>query len=300
MNTVVVVGSINSDIVVRAPRHPKPGETLIGSDLAFYPGGKGANQAVAAARAGADVRFIGRVGADAAGRDLTHHLASEGVDVTHVGVCKHDPTGTALITVSEDGENTIVVVAGGNEKLRPVHVEDSAEVFSDASVVLAQLEVPVGVVQRAFQIAKSAGVRTVLNAAPAQALEDALVDLVDILVVNEHELGVVSELMDAESGAASLLGRGVSHVVLTLGRNGAKVFSPGGALSLEGHRVEVVDTTGAGDAFCGVLAQGLAAGLSIDESAVRANAAGALAVTAAGAQSSSPTASEINAFLGQQ
>lgn len=298
MHFVTVVGSLNSDIVVTAARHPAPGETVLGEDVATFSGGKGANQAVAAARVGADVRMIGRVGADAAGVALTDGLRADGIDVRQVGVCKHDPTGTALIVVTTAGENTIVVVPGANAKLRPVHVDDAAQagVFAGNGVVLAQLEIPLDTVAHALRVARAAGHRTVLNAAPATAEVRALLPLVDVLVVNEHELAFAAGVDDLDAAVATILAT-VPAVIVTLGSQGALVADATGVERIAPHAVHVVDTTGAGDAFCGVLAASLAAGLSLKDAAVRANAAGALATTKAGAQPSAPTAAAIDELL---
>lgn len=329
MTCVVVVGSLNSDIVVTAPRHPAPGETVLGDGVATFRGGKGANQAVAAARAGAAVRMVGRVGADAAGVTLTDGLRADGIDVTQVGVCKHDPSGTALIVVaSNGGENSIVVVPGANAKLRPVHVDDAsaAGVFrSDGGtgVLLTQLEIPLETVARALELGRAEGLTTILNAAPANAAVRTLLAAVDVLVVNEHELALAAGNRladddadgrgdddtesrgdddtdghgDLDAGVATILAI-VPAVIVTLGSQGVLVADRHGVERIAAHQVEVLDTTGAGDAFCGVLAASLAAGLDLRQAAIRANAAGALATTKAGAQPSAPTAAAVDALLG--
>ena len=301
MTRVVIVGSLNSDIVVTAPRHPSPGETILGETVATFAGGKGANQAVAAARAGGTVSMVGRVGADAAGTALTGGLRAEGIDVDHVGICQHDPSGTALIVVATDsGENTIVVVAGANAKLRPVHVQDAfaGRGAHNGGVLLAQLEVPLPSVLRALELGRDRKMTTILNAAPATAGLGSLLPLVDLLVVNEHELGVASGVEGMDAGVAKLLGL-VPAVIVTLGSDGALVTDRGGTDRIAAHAVEPVDTTGAGDAFCGVLAAAIAAGLDLRAAARRANAAGALATTKAGAQPSAPTADSIDRLLGE-
>ena len=310
--TLVVVGSINLDVVVRTPRHPKPGETVLGSDVAEYPGGKGANQAVAAARAGGQVRMVGRIGGDERGRALRDGLAGEGIDVAGVGVCKHDPTGLALITVDESGENTIVVVSGANHKIRPVHIDDAAAggAFAGASVLLAQLECPVDVVTAALRHARSAGVRTVLNAAPAAILDADVLDLVDVLVVNEHELAIVTGLTDFAEALKSATQR-VPIVIVTLGSRGSVftargpsgsdgTFAVNGPTTVPAFEVVAVDTTAAGDAFCGAMAVSLADGSSIEAAVLRGNAAGALAATRPGAQPSLPTEDEISEMVAQR
>ena len=316
---MVVVGSLNSDIVVTASRHPAPGETILGDDVRTFGGGKGANQAVAAARAGADVRMVGRVGADAAGVTLTAGLRADGIDVTQVGVCRHDPSGTALIVVaSNGGENSIVVVPGANARLRPIHVDDAsgAGVFrSDGGtgVLLTQLEIPLDTVARALKLARAEGLITILNAAPATSAVRPLLAMVDVLVVNEHELALAADNGDdngdgggdgdgdydgdLDAGVTAILAI-VPAVIVTLGSQGALVADRHGVERIAAHHVEVLDTTGAGDAFCGVLAASLAAGLDLRQAAIRANAAGALATTTAGAQPSAPTAAAVDALLG--
>ena len=293
----MVVGSLNQDIVVRAERIPGPGETILGIGVATFAGGKGANQAVAAARAGADVRMIGRVGDDDAGRSLVDGLRRDGVDVGHVGTCKHDPTGTALITVASNGENSIVVVPGANARIREIHVDDAiaAAVLAGASVVLAQRECPAGVVERVFIAARAAGVKTILNVAPADSFDRALLALVDVVIVNEHELAMITGGPDAEVGMRDLAAR-VPTVIVTLGASGVALA---GSVSgrLAAHRVDVVDTTGAGDAFCGAFAASIAGGLDVREAARRGNAAGALATTKPGAQASLPTSAQVESLL---
>ena len=310
MSSVVVGGSCNGDLVVRTARHPAPGETVLGSDVATHPGGKGANQAVAAARAGASVAMVGRLGSDSGADVLRAEMTRAGIDVSSVGTCAHDPTGTALITVSESGENTIVVVPGANAMLRPMHVDDAlaAGVFADARVVLVQLEIEMQTVVSALRTAKLVGARTILNAAPSVGLPDGVLDLVDILVVNE------SEFASVVGGHASLdpsmwppLGA-VSTIVLTLGADGVVFGPPGGSEavstsaviargSLPGFRIAVVDTTAAGDTFCGYMASGLAGGLSLAEACSLANAAAALACTRAGAQPSIPFVDDVVSFM---
>ena len=300
---VVVVGSANVDLVVRVPRHPVPGETLLGTGFATHAGGKGANQAVAAARAGARTALIGRMGPDGGADFLRSALSAAGVDISKVGMCRHDPTGTAVITVADSGENTIVVVPGANAMLRPVHVDDAvgAGLFDDICVAMAQLEVPLEVVRHGFEVARSRGAITMLNAAPMAELPMGLLAVTDVLVVNETELAQLtgSSSVSFEFGDAhwSALGA-VSSVVLTLGGDGAVVLRRGQAtVTTRGHQVEVVDTTAAGDTFCGYLAASLADGEAVDVGVVRANAAAALACTKAGAQPSIPIADEVRALL---
>jgi ribokinase len=299
---VAVLGSINMDLVVRAPRFPAPGETLLGRGFAAHPGGKGANQAVAAARLFAGqplaVALIGRLGADAHGRQLRDLLEREGVDVDAVGSEPDAPTGVAAITVSDSGENQIVVAAGANATLTGALVEAQAERLRRAAVVVAQLEVPDEAVLAGARLARAGGALLVLNAAPARELPAELMRSVDVLVVNQGEAALLAGGEGApEDLGARLLARGVGAVALTLGARGALWLDARGARSCPAPRVEAVDTTGAGDAFVGALAHALALGLVPAEALRRACAAGALAVTRAGAIPSLPVRQELEILL---
>lgn len=275
---VLVVGSANLDLVATTARHPAPGETLIGHDYSEHPGGKGLNQAVAAARAGSPTRFVGAVGRDDAGQTLTRVAGEAGVDTSEVAVVDVS-TGRALILVSDSGENSIVVVPGANE-LCPEGAARAGE------VVLAQLEVPLDTVESTFRSAREVGATTVLNPAPARPLPPELLDLVDIIVPNEHEL-------DLLGGVSGLLDRGVGTVVVTLGAEGARVHTSEGAVDIPTLAVDAVDTTGAGDTFCGYLASGLASGLPLESAARRGCLAAALSTTRSGAVPSIPTSAEV-------
>ena len=290
---VVVVGSANLDLVVDVERHPAPGETVLGGDLRRAPGGKGANQAVAASRAGgAATWFVGAVGHDEAGDLLLASLRDAGVGTDTVQRVDA-PSGTALITVSADGENAIVVAAGANARVTVTG--PAARRLSEADVVLAQLEIPVEAVLAAAA-ARRRGALLVLNAAPSRALPEALWEATDVLVVNEHEaVDLTPGVHDARTAAARLLGR-VPTVVVTLGAAGALVARRGlPDVEVPSVRVEAVDATGAGDTFCGVLAAGLAAGDDTVVAVRRAVVGAALAVTRPGAQSGVPTAGEVAA-----
>jgi len=274
---VLVVGSANLDLVATTVRHPAPGETLIGHDYSEHPGGKGLNQAVAAARAGSPTRFVGAVGRDDAGQTLTRVAGEAGVDTAEVAVVDVS-TGRALILVADSGENSIVVVPGANE-LCPAGAARAGE------VVLAQLEVPLNTVESTFRSAREVGATTVLNPAPARPLPPELLELVDIVVPNEHEL-------DLLGGVSGLLERGVGTVVVTLGAEGARVHTSEGAVDIPTLSVDAVDTTGAGDTFCGYLASGLASGLQLESAARRGCLAAALSTTRSGAVPSMPTSAE--------
>jgi ribokinase len=292
--TVVVVGSVNIDHVVTASRFPEPGETILGIEASTGLGGKGANQAVAAALAGAPTTMIARVGADPEGALARDGMAQRGVDVSRVTEVEGASTGSAWITVAQ-GDNTIIVVSGANFSWPEGDPLSGAE--RNAGVVLSQLEVPLPVVHAAASAASKADALFVLNAAPASALPDELLALIDVLIVNEHELAVVArtEPDPPEQAHAVLRERGVRAVVTTLGPEGAIVTDFGGVTT----RVpavpapEVIDTTGAGDAFTGVCAAKLATGTPLPEAARWGCVAGSLAVRAAGAQDSYPDAETL-------
>ncbi len=281
MVDVLVVGSVNQDVVVRVPRHPGPGETVLGSGMAMFDGGKGANQAVAAARLGAQVAFVGRVGADEAGAVLLAGLASEGVDTRWVAVDGAVPSGMAMITVDASGENSIVVVPGANHALDTRDVERARDALAHAAVTMLQLEVPLEAVARAAELA--AGI-VVLNPAPARSLPSGLLGSVDVLVPNEHELEVLVGSGDPE--AARELD--VQTVVVTLGADGAVIVTADELLAVPAPPVDAVDTTGAGDAFCGALAWALSQGRAIEDAVEVAVEVGAAATTARGARGGVP------------
>jgi ribokinase len=287
---IAVVGSVNRDLVVRVDHHPVPGETVLGSGHEMMPGGKGANQAVAAARLGRDVVFVGRIGADEIGRDLVGEFEREGVDVSHLTVDSEAPSGLAIITVDDAGENAIVVSPGANGRVSPSDVEAASAVVMTATVALLQLEIPMDAVLAAA--AASEGI-VILNAAPAAHLPAALLDSIDVLVVNRGELATLTGSGDPLS-ARSLP---VPVTVVTLGAEGARIIRADTGESVAAIDVTPVDTTGAGDTFCGALAAGLDDGLSLESSVRRAVVAGSLAVTAIGARSGMPTAPELEGAL---
>ncbi len=279
---VCVVGSINMDLVIRAPRFPDAGETILGGEFATFPGGKGANQAVAAARMGAKVSMIGRVGDDAYGVEMRRVLDAEGIDTTAVLTTRGTPTGVAVITVAEGGGNTIVVAPGANGKVTPADVEAARDKIEAADVVLMQLEVPLDAVARAAEIAKSAGRIVMLNAAPAAELPANLRDATEVIIVNETEAAIVAKSVkpgslrnllrdpiretprgpekvpESSQELRRLLeqvaGLAPTTFIVTLGADGAAWVADGNARMVEAFRVNAVDTVGAGDAFCGALA----------------------------------------------
>jgi len=294
---IVVVGSLNMDLVVRAPRHPQPGETILGGDFRTFPGGKGANQAVAAARLGAAVQMIGRVGADAFGDALLRTLAQDGVNTTHVRRDQEAPTGVALITLNAAGQNAIVVAPGANARVTPQDVVAAEAAFAGAAVLLLQLECPLPAVAQAIELAKQHGAQVVLNPAPAQPLDAALLAQVDYLLPNQNELALLTGLDDVRPAVSRLQALGVRRIVVTLGEEGVLVAEGDSEIHLPAHGVPVVDTTAAGDAFAGAFAVALLEGHSTRQAAAWGNAAGALAVMRAGAQPSLPRRDELEKFL---
>ena len=300
---VVVVGSFNMDLVVKAGRRPQTGETLMGEEFGMFIGGKGSNQAIAAARLGADVTMIGRLGTDLFGDTLMAAHAEENICTDYVIRDTEIGTGVASILIDADGDNSIVLVPQANMHLTVEDIERASESIAAADVLLLQLEVPIAASQRAAEIAKSNGATVVLNPAPAQEFPDDFLAQVDILTPNEVETeslsGVrVSTTTDAERAAKVLLDKGLSAVILTLGERGALLLTSDLTQQVPAYSVEVVDTTAAGDAFCGAFAMGLARGENLVDAVAFANAAGALAVTVLGAAPSMPTATQVEAFCG--
>lgn len=292
---VTIVGSANMDIVLTVARSPKPGETVLAETLALYPGGKGLNQAVAAARSGANTSLVGAIGRDAHGESLATVIAEGGID-GHAVRLLDAPTGQAYIIVDNGGENTIVVASGANAQIGQL-AEGDAAVIAAASVLLMQLELPMSVVIEAAHVARDSGTMVMLNAAPAMEISDALLDLVDVLVVNEHEAAVISGFADRDDAAAALSAR-VPRLVVTIGANGSLLFDQGSLIAtVRPPAVTVVDTTGAGDTWCGALAASLSRGSEYVDAAVFATAAAALSVGSLGAVPSIPERADVDALL---
>ena len=302
MSNIIVVGSLNADLVVRTPRFPQPGETISGEDLQIIPGGKGANQAVAAARQGTPTAMVGRVGNDSFGPELIGNLKQNGVDTSHVQVDSESATGTAIIVVDEKGQNSIVLSPGGNGRVTPADLDNLS--FADASLLLLQLEIPVAAVLAAAKRAKESGLRVLLNPAPARPLPEELLSLPDFIVPNESELSLLTELPvqdipSAEKAAKTLLERGIQNVIVTLGANGALIVNRELTKHIPSFKVDVVDSTAAGDAFIGGFASALLQNKSMEEAVQYGCACGALAATKFGAQPSLPTKKEVETFLRQ-
>jgi len=298
---IVVIGSLNMDLVVRAPRLPASGETLLGETFQTVAGGKGANQAVAAARLGARVAMVGRVGSDAFGARLLAGLTEYGVDAAHVRMDAESPTGTATIIVDDAGENSIIVVPGANGRVTTADVDASDSLLMGARMVILQFEIPLPVVEYALDQAARHRIPVILNAAPARRVARALLNKADILVVNEVEAQVIAgvAVADVKSAAAArqALGQATDRsTIITVGAAGAFLATAEGAVHFPAPEVDVVDTTAAGDAFVGGLAVALLGGAPLAEAVRSAICAGSLAVTRFGAQTSLPTAQQLREF----
>jgi ribokinase len=301
---ICVVGSSNIDLTFRTPRLPRPGETVAGSSQLGF-GGKGANQAVMAARLGAQVSLIAKIGRDAFSETMLASLSNQGIDTAHVFRDDDRPTGMAAILVDDSATNCIVVAGGANERLGPADVRQAAPSIRQADVLLTQLEVPCETCLEAFRVAREAGVRTIFNPAPARPFPEDMLGLTDFCVPNETELEALTgtqsaDLDQAEAAGRELLRRGARRVIVTLGSNGALILDGDIAEHIAAIPVDPHDPTGAGDAFIGSIAVFLAEGLSLREAAQRATAAAALTVTRAGAQAAFPTRSEVEQLLAKQ
>jgi ribokinase len=298
---ICVVGSINYDLVVKGARIPRPGETLIGNKFITAPGGKGANQAVAAARLGGEVSMVGRVGVDAFGNELRANLKANHVNTENVWQTPGVATGVALIMVDESGQNSILVAPGSNMTLTKADIRQAEQAITSADILLLQLEVPMEVVVEAARVGHQHGVKVVLNPAPARLLPEELPQWVDIIIPNEYEAQVLTNHpgSSSESGQLDdlLLGLGVKQVIITLGSQGARIISREKKVLKAPFQINAVDTTAAGDAFVGGFSVALAEGADIEDAVVWGNAAGALAATRMGAQPSLPTRDEVDYLI---
>ncbi len=292
---VVVVGSINLDLVVQTSRLPQCGETVFGSNYQYCPGGKGANQAVVAARLGAQVTLVGQVGQDEAGSQLLAGLKRDNIDISALSISDRHRSGLALVTVDQQGENTIVVVPGANQAVDAAYVLSAAGTFTGADAVLLQLEIPLSGVIEAAQRAHQVGARVILNPSPMQTLPSELLAHVQMLVLNQHESRALTRRTSPDAAATALLELGLETAVVTVGAAGAWVASrvQPEPTHVPGFRVDALDTTGAGDAFTGALAVALAEGEEILAAVEFANAAGAAAATVLGAYASLPRRADL-------
>ena len=288
------------DMVVNVARHPQIGETILGGKFSTFPGGKGANQAVAAARMGGAVTMIGCVGQDGFGEELRASAARDGIDVQYVYVDEKTATGIALITVDDLGQNTIVVASGANLALTPERLLASKQAFATADVLVAQLESPLETVSEALSLAAENRLKVVLNPAPARPLSAEFLSKVDYFIPNEREAMQVVGAETLEAAINQLLGMGVRNLIITLGEKGVLVVTADGRKQIPSYLVKAVDTVAAGDAFIGAFATGISEGLNIDDAVKYGNAAAAISVTRHGAQPSMPLRKEVNEFLAGQ
>ncbi|MBC8344663.1 MAG: ribokinase [Candidatus Marinimicrobia bacterium] len=302
MNKVTVVGSFMYDLVATAPRRPKTGETLVGDSFGMFLGGKGANQAIAASRAGATVSMVGRLGNDVFGDQFLEKFSEEGIDTDFVIQDTKNGTGVGMPLIDADGDNSIVIIPQANMALSVENIDEAESSIADSDVLVLQCEVPMEANQRAAAIAKENNTIIILNPAPARKIPNALLSLVDIITPNESETEILTDMPTETDNqiveaAHLLLSKGIETVILTLGGRGSFLLTEKMEKLIQAYSVEVVDTTAAGDAFCGALAASLAKGKGIDASVLIANAAGALAVTKLGAEPSIPTKEELDQLL---
>jgi ribokinase len=306
MENILVVGSSNTDLIIKVSEIPRPGETLLGGKFMTFPGGKGANQAVAAARAGGDVVFIAAVGEDAYGLESIKEYKLDNINTENIKICKGVPSGIAMITISDSGENAITVASGANEKLLPDDMDEAEEAFHEADFMIIQLETPLDTVEKAICLCGELKTTVILNPAPAATLSDKILAGVDIITPNETEAerltGIkVEGVEDAKKAAEVLHRRGVGTVIITMGSSGAFVSDRATGLvkMIAGFKVKAEDTTAAGDVFNGQLAVALSEGRSLEEAIRMSHAAAALSVQKLGAQSSIPRREETDYFLEQ-
>lgn len=299
---IVVVGSSNTDMIIKVPRIPKPGETILGGKFSTAAGGKGANQAVAAARAGGEVIFIARVGDDMFGKQAIKGFESDHINIEYVKNDESEPSGVALIFVDDHGENSIAVASGANAMLSPRDVDEAEDLIKSADILLMQLETPLDTVTKAASIAEKASVKSILNPAPAQPLDDNLLRTLFAITPNESEAELltgipISGIPDAEKAAQILIDKGIEVVIITLGIKGALLKTMENVELVPGFKVDAVDATAAGDVFNGALAVAISDKMTLIEALRFANAAAALSVTKLGAQPSAPKREDIEEFL---
>lgn len=299
---VLVVGSLNVDLTIKTKRLPRPGETIIGGTFTTSAGGKGANQAIAAVRAGADVSFIARVGTDSYGQDSVKRMSAEGIDTRCIIHDEASPTGVAFILVDEHGENSIVVASGANARLCPLDIENVKGEIASAGVLLVQLESPLDAVRQAIDIAGKSDTLVIVNPAPGQRLSSSWFADVDVITPNKIEAEMLAGMKITDDASLAVIARqilnfGIPTVIITLGREGVFLATKDGMSLIPAYAVKAVDSTGAGDIFSGSLATFLAEGMSIEEAVRMAIASASISVTRMGAQMSAPSRSEIQHFI---
>ncbi len=300
-DAILIIGSANMDLVVSTRNFPKPGETVFGSKFGMFPGGKGANQAVCGGKLGGNVNFVGKLGKDLFGTQLLQNMEDSGVNIDQCFSMQGESTGTALIVVDGRGQNQIVVVPGSNMRLTPEDIEKRSQLFGRSKILLMQLEIPLAVVTKAVEMAKARNVTTILNPAPAAPLSPELLQRIDFLTPNETEAEILTgaavvDYSSAVAAAKQLLGKGVKHVILTLGERGCLWVTEGVEQQFPAFHVQAVDSTAAGDAFNGALAFSLAKGEAIETAIRFASQIAAISVTRMGAQSSMPDMNEFETF----
>lgn len=297
MAKILIVGSVNMDLVVRVPHSPKPGETVLGGDFETFPGGKGANQAVAAARMGGEVTMVGRVGNDNFGDTLIQGMVNDNIKTTYLVKDSEAPTGIAMIAVAADGENMIVVASGANYQVSPDDVNNARDIMRDTDLLLLQLECPMEAVTAAVDLAQAYDVPVVLNPAPAQPLSQHLLSNINALTPNEEELLMLTGEKEISKAIRKSMDWGVKNLVITLGANGVRVITDRIDKHIPAHEITAVDTTAAGDAFNGAFAVMLAEGKPLLEAVNYGMAAGALSATKRGAQPSLPTREAVETLM---
>lgn len=296
---IVVIGSSNMDMMVKSNRLPKPGETVLGGEFMMNSGGKGANQAVAASRLGGNVCFISKIGKDVFGKQLLELYKSDNINTEYVFDDEKLPTGIALITTDEKGENSIVVASGANANLLPANIRLAQERIVASDILMMQLEIPIETVMYAAEVAKKAGVKVILNPAPAYHLPESLLKMLYLITPNETEAEMLSgvkitDMRTARQAADSIVSKGVENIIITLGADGALIKEKGQFCKIEAYPVKAVDTTAAGDVFNGALCTFLAEGMTLTKAAVFASKASAISVTRLGAQPSIPYRNELD------
>jgi ribokinase len=299
MSRIIVIGSSNTDMVIKSKKLPAPGETILGGTFLMNPGGKGANQAVASARLKGDVTFVAKIGNDVFGSESEHLFSSENIDTRYLIRDENNPSGVALINVDENGENSIVVASGSNGTLAAYDISEDVFNTKKDDIFLMQLEIPVGTVEYVAQKAAGKGNRVILNPAPARHLSDDLLSCLFMIIPNETEAEIltgikVTDAESAEKAAKKLYTKGVKNVVITMGGTGSFLLTPNESKMIPVVPVKAVDTTAAGDVFCGALSVALSEGKSTEEAVVFANKAAGISVTRMGAQASAPYRNEIH------
>lgn len=302
MKKICVIGSLNMDLVVKVDTMPKGGQTLIGSNFKEVPGGKGANQAVAMARLGANVSMIGKVGDDSFGQTMINALKNDNVDTRYINIEK-GPTGVALITVDKNAENSIVVAPGANYKVDKSYIDKNLDAIKNSDIVVVQLETPLETIKYVLKRAKEFNKYTILNPAPAVKLEDELIENVDLLTPNETELEIISGVEinseeDILKAAKIMIEKGVKELIVTLGSKGSLYINKEKSMFKKAYKVEAVDTTAAGDSYTGALSVAFANDKNVEEAMDFASKVGALSVMKEGAQSSLPTLNDVLNFRG--